>query len=44
MKKKYLIAIQTEKQIPLSGLMLGTYLVKLLISGTVVDSKQFLKQ
>ena len=39
-----LLTTQTEKQIPLSGLMPGTYLVKLLISGTVVDSKQFLKQ
>gem|GEM_PF-4166251 len=30
--------------ISLSGLMPGTYLVKLLINGTVVDSKNLLKQ
>ena len=34
----------TKQQIPLSGLMPGTYLVKLLISGTAVDSKNLLKQ
>ncbi|MCL2597427.1 MAG: S8 family serine peptidase [Paludibacter sp.] len=34
----------TKQQISLSGLMPGTYLVKLLISGTAVDSKNLLKQ
>ena len=41
----YPLAInRTEQQISLSGLMSGTYLVKLLISGTAVDSKNLLKQ
>ena len=35
---------QTEQQIPLYGLIPGTYLVKLVISGTVVDSQNLLKK